>query len=127
MEYYLVRIFLSLIVAVSLTIYSVHFFLLYVEVLNKFNLFLYLFRGNLNLTLLPSSDLRLSFVGDDGHIERLMTLRDDSECSAVVIDEIPADNSGRSFLVKIPDGGTFYFWCSEKSQLLGSDLLCKVC
>ncbi|KAJ8443878.1 hypothetical protein Cgig2_032702 [Carnegiea gigantea] len=83
-------------------------------------------RGNLNLTLLPSSDLRLSFVGDDGHIQRLTTLRDDSECSAVVIDEIPADKSRRSFLIKIPDGEMFYFWCSEKSKLLGNDLLCKM-
>ncbi|TYI78282.1 hypothetical protein E1A91_D06G200300v1 [Gossypium mustelinum] len=83
-------------------------------------------RGNLILTLLPTSDLRLSFVGDDGQTERLFTLSDKPQCAAVSIDEIPADNSGRSFLVKIPDGEVFYYWCSEKSKLLGIELLSKV-
>nr|KJB67593.1 hypothetical protein B456_010G199100 [Gossypium raimondii] len=83
-------------------------------------------RGNLILMLLPTSDLRLSFVGDDGQTERLFTLSDKPQCAAVSIDEIPADNSGRSFLVKIPDGEVFYYWCSEKSKLLGIELLSKV-
>ncbi|XP_039070560.1 uncharacterized protein LOC120217541 [Hibiscus syriacus] len=83
-------------------------------------------RGNLILTLLPTSDLRLSFVGDDGQSERLFIVSDESECAAVSIDEIPADNSGRSFLVKIPDGKIFYYWCSEKSKLLGTELLSKM-
>lgn len=82
-------------------------------------------RGNLNLTLLPSSGLRLSFVGDDGLTQRLATLADAPECS-VVVDEILADQSGRSFLVKVPDSETFYFWCSEKSMIYGSDLLSKM-
>lgn len=82
-------------------------------------------RGNLNLTLLPTSDLRFSFIGDDGHTERLLTLSN-SQCSAVVVEEIPADMSGRSFLIKIPDGEVLYFWCSEKSKLLGNELLTKV-
>ncbi|KAK9700060.1 hypothetical protein RND81_08G214600 [Saponaria officinalis] len=84
------------------------------------------FRGTLNLALLPSSDLRLSFVGDNGQTERLATLNDDSECFTVTIEKIPADQSGRSFLVKIINGETFYFWCSERSELLGIDLLSKM-
>ncbi|XP_044508510.1 uncharacterized protein LOC123227549 [Mangifera indica] len=83
-------------------------------------------RGNLNLTILPTSDLRLSFFGDDGHTERLFTLSSKSECSAVVIGEIPADHSGRSFLMEIPDSRISYFWCSEKSKLLGIELISKM-
>ncbi|CAJ1970984.1 unnamed protein product [Sphenostylis stenocarpa] len=83
-------------------------------------------RGNLTLVLLPSSDLRLSFIGDDGKTERLFTLTSKSQCSAVVIDEIPTDGSGRSFLVSSPDSRAFYFWCSEKSKLLGIELLRKM-
>ncbi|XP_020233728.1 uncharacterized protein LOC109813871 [Cajanus cajan] len=83
-------------------------------------------RGNLTLVLLPSSDLRLSFIGDDGRTERLFTFTSKSQCSAVVVDEIPTDSSGRSFLVRTPDSRTFYFWCSEKSKLLGIELLEKM-
>ncbi|XP_061343503.1 uncharacterized protein LOC133289552 [Gastrolobium bilobum] len=83
-------------------------------------------RGNLTLVLLPSSDLRLSLIGDDGKTERLFTLTSKSQCSAVVVDEIPSDSSGRSFLVRTPDSRTFYFWCSEKSKLLGIELLAKM-
>ncbi|KAF8396895.1 hypothetical protein HHK36_018530 [Tetracentron sinense] len=83
-------------------------------------------RGNLNLTLLPTSDLRILFVGDDGCTERLATMGSDSESSAVVIEEIPADNSGRSFLIKLPGSRVSYFWCSEKSKLLGVELLSKM-
>ncbi|KAE8724346.1 microsomal signal peptidase 25 kDa subunit family protein [Hibiscus syriacus] len=83
-------------------------------------------RGNLILTLLPTSDLRLSFVGDDGQTEILFIVTDKYQCAAVSIDEIPVDNSGRSFLVKIPDGKFFYYWCSEKSKLLGTELLSKM-
>ncbi|KAG5109716.1 hypothetical protein JHK82_038939 [Glycine max] len=82
--------------------------------------------GNLTLVLLPSSDLRLSFIGDDGRTERLFTLTNKSQCSAVVVDEIPTDSSGRSFLVRTPDSRAFYFWCSEKSKLLGIELLGKM-
>ncbi|KAA8534108.1 hypothetical protein F0562_031699 [Nyssa sinensis] len=83
-------------------------------------------RGNLNLALLPTSELRISFVGDDGHTEKLSTLSSDSQCLSVAVEEIPADNSGRSFLIKLPDGEVFYFWCSEKSKLLGIELLSKM-
>ncbi|KAE9615014.1 hypothetical protein Lalb_Chr04g0250791 [Lupinus albus] len=82
--------------------------------------------GNLSLVLLPSSDIRLSFIGDDSKVERLFTLTSKSQCAAVVIDEIPTDSSGRSFLVGTPDSRTFYFWCSEKSKLLGIELLAKM-
>jgi hypothetical protein len=83
-------------------------------------------RGNLNLTVLPTSDLRLSFNGDDGQSERLFTISSKSQCAAVAVDEIPADNSGRSFLIKVPGGRVFYFWFSEKSKLLGLELIAKV-
>lgn len=83
-------------------------------------------RGNLTLVLLPSSDLRLSFIGDDGKTERLFTLSSTSQCSAVVVEGIPTDSSGRSFHVTTPDDRTFFFWCSEKSKLLGVELLVKM-
>ncbi|XP_028093950.1 uncharacterized protein LOC114294049 [Camellia sinensis] len=83
-------------------------------------------RGNLNLSLLPTSDLCISFIGDDGHTERLSTFRSDSPFCAVTVEGIPEDKSGRSFLMKIPDGQVFYFWCSEKSILLGNELLRKM-
>jgi len=83
-------------------------------------------RGNLTLVLLPSSDLRLSFIGDDGKTERLFTLTSKSQCSAVVVDEIPTDTSGRSFFISAADSRAFYFWCCEKSKLLGIELLGKV-
>ncbi|KAK4277869.1 hypothetical protein QN277_015798 [Acacia crassicarpa] len=83
-------------------------------------------RGNLSLILLPSSDLRLSFIGDDGKVERMFTLTKRSHCAAVVIEEIPEDSSSRSFLIRAADGRTFYFWCSEKSKLLGIELLGKL-
>uniref|UniRef100_A0A6N2NF15 Uncharacterized protein n=1 Tax=Salix viminalis TaxID=40686 RepID=A0A6N2NF15_SALVM len=83
-------------------------------------------RGDLNLTLLPASGLRLSFIGDDGNTERLLTLSSKTHCPAVEVHEIPADSSGRSFNLKISDGRVFYFWCSEKSKLLGIELLAKM-
>lgn len=92
----------------------------------KYLLILYCHRGNLILTILPTSDLRLSFVGDDGQTDRLFTLNSKSQCSAVEVNEIPEDNSGRSFVVKIPDGRVFHFWCSETSKLLGIELISKV-
>ncbi|KAJ6718007.1 hypothetical protein OIU79_006024 [Salix purpurea] len=83
-------------------------------------------RGDLNLTLLPASGLRLSFIGDDGTTERLFTLSSKTHCPAVEVHEILADSSGRSFNLKISDGRVFYFWCSEKSKLLGIELLAKM-
>ncbi|XP_015076045.1 uncharacterized protein LOC107020274 [Solanum pennellii] len=83
-------------------------------------------RGNLNLAILPTSDLRISFIGDDGSTERVGTFCSESDCSAIEIKDIVADDSGRSFLISIPDGETFYFWCSEKSKLLGDELRRKM-
>jgi len=68
----------------------------------------------------------LSFVGDNGQTERLVTLSSSIESSFVVIEEISEDASGRSFVLKVLDGNAFYFWCSEKSKLLGTELLRKV-
>ncbi|KAL2937379.1 Cytochrome P450 27C1 [Bienertia sinuspersici] len=50
---------------------------------------------------------------------------DASLCYAVIVEEIHADQSGCSFFIKLLDGETFYFWCYEKSKLVGSDLLLK--
>ncbi|XP_024990067.1 uncharacterized protein LOC112524473 isoform X2 [Cynara cardunculus var. scolymus] len=83
-------------------------------------------RGNLVLSLLPTSDLRISFLADDGYAERLSILRNISDCSSVVIEGIPADSSGRSFAIRVPSRDPFYFWCSEKSRLLGNELLEKM-
>ncbi|KAM7499341.1 hypothetical protein LguiA_023755 [Lonicera macranthoides] len=83
-------------------------------------------RGNLTLTLLPTSDLRIAFIGDDGCAERLSTVSRSLHFSSVAIDGIPTDSSGRSFLIKLPDGESHYFWCSEKSRLLGNELLEKM-
>ncbi|KAJ0258700.1 Uncharacterized protein HA466_0074510 [Hirschfeldia incana] len=83
-------------------------------------------RGNLSLMVLPTSDLRLSFIGDNGHSEQLFTYASKSQCSAVSIEEISADSSGRSFVIRIADGNSFYYWCSEKSKLLGIELRRKM-
>lgn len=52
-------------------------------------------RGNLCLTRLPTSDLHISFDGDDGSVERLATLSLEAQCTSLVIEEISADKSGR--------------------------------
>ncbi|KAI4302417.1 hypothetical protein MLD38_038164 [Melastoma candidum] len=83
-------------------------------------------RGNLNLALLPTSDFLVSFVGDNDQTERLVTVSGGSPNSYVKIEEISEDTSGRSFLVNVSDGSIFYFWCSEKSKLLGVELLGKM-
>ncbi|XP_073042250.1 uncharacterized protein [Primulina eburnea] len=80
-------------------------------------------RGKLCLSLLPTSDLRISFYGDDGSVERLATFCTKAQCTAIKIEEISADKSGRSFLIKNSDAVVCYFWCSEKSKLLGNELL----
>lgn len=75
---------------------------------------------------MPTSDLRISFNGDDGSMERLATISAGAKCTDVEIEEISEDNSGRSFLIKSSDSEISYFWCSEKSNLLGNELLRKV-
>ncbi|KAK6145461.1 LOW QUALITY PROTEIN: hypothetical protein DH2020_022281 [Rehmannia glutinosa] len=58
--------------------------------------------------------------------QRLATLSTEAQCTDVEIEEIPADKSGRSFLLKTSEGAVSYFWCSEKSKLLGDELLRKM-
>jgi len=86
-----------------------------------------MYRGKLSLGLLPSSSMRLTFTGDDGHSEQLALLNDGFEVSEVGVEEISADNSGRSFLVRTSESKTFYYWCAEKSKECGMELLAKVC
>ncbi|CAM0151505.1 unnamed protein product [Urochloa decumbens] len=83
-------------------------------------------RGKLNLGLLPSSSMCLTFVGDDGYSEQLVLLSNGFELLEVVIEEISADNSGRSFLVRISESKVFYYWCAEKSKERGMELLTKM-
>lgn len=75
---------------------------------------------------MPTSELSISFIGDDGRTARVGTFDSESDCAAVEIKDIVSDQSGRSFLINITDGETSYFWCSEKSQLLGDELRRKV-
>lgn len=86
-----------------------------------------LYRGKLSLGLLPSSSMRLTFSGDNGCSEELALLNDGLEVSEVVIEEISADNSGRSFLIRISESKRLYYWCAEKSKECGMELLAKVC
>lgn len=86
-----------------------------------------LYRGQLNLNLLPSSNMHISFIGDDGCTERLAVLSNEFDSSDVSIEEISADTSGRSFLLKFPGHRALYYWCSEKSKLHGLELVAKVC
>ncbi|XP_038980064.1 uncharacterized protein LOC103723670 [Phoenix dactylifera] len=83
-------------------------------------------RGRLNLTLLPSSKMHFSFTGDDGCTERLAVVSIDSDSSDVIIEEISADSSSRCFLVKLPGSLVLYYWCSEKSEIYGKELLAKM-
>lgn len=80
----------------------------------------------MNLTLLPSSKMRISFIGDDGCVERLAVVSNDSDSSDVAIEDISADRSSRSFLVKLPASQILYYWCSEKSEIYGKELLAKM-
>lgn len=84
-------------------------------------------RGYLQLTLLPTSDMRLSFCGDNGVKESLAVVGHLAGNSEVTIEEISADGTGRTFVLRLSENHLAYFWCSEKSQLLGSELLSKVC
>eukprot|EP00252_Welwitschia_mirabilis_P007316 TRINITY_DN1855_c0_g1_i4.p1 TRINITY_DN1855_c0_g1~~TRINITY_DN1855_c0_g1_i4.p1 ORF type:complete len:628 (-),score=103.59 TRINITY_DN1855_c0_g1_i4:162-2045(-) len=59
-------------------------------------------------------------------MERLAVLSPSDENTNVIIEDIPVDVSGRSFLVKLPCGKTSYFWQSERSKLVGDELLSKM-
>lgn len=65
-------------------------------------------------------------MGDEGHMERLATVNSNSSCFSVEIEAIPADRSGRSFVIRITSCDNLFFWCSEKSKLLGDELIDKV-
>ncbi|GJN24219.1 hypothetical protein PR202_gb11950 [Eleusine coracana subsp. coracana] len=82
-------------------------------------------RGKLNLGLLPSSSMHLTFSGDDGYSEQLALLNNSCDFSEAVIEEIPADTSGRSFEIKISQSKVYYYWCAEKSKEHGMELLTK--
>lgn len=55
-----------------------------------------------------------------------MTISSGPGSSCIEIEEIPADQSGRSFVLKIAGSKDLYFWSSEKSKLLGDELLKKL-
>ncbi|KAJ1688594.1 hypothetical protein LUZ63_012749 [Rhynchospora breviuscula] len=84
-------------------------------------------RGRLNLNMAPSSWLQISFVGDDSGTEQLYSISCNScEVDRVIIEQIAADASGRSFLVKLSESQVFYYWLSEKSLPHGLHLLDKM-
>ncbi|XP_078180652.1 flocculation protein isoform X2 [Carex rostrata] len=84
-------------------------------------------RGQLNLNMAPASRLQISFVGDDGRTEQLCSIScNSSEVDSIIIEEIVADTSGRSFLVKVSESQVFYYWLSEKSLSHGLHLLGKM-
>ncbi|KAL2650354.1 hypothetical protein R1flu_018482 [Riccia fluitans] len=83
-------------------------------------------RGFLSLTIVPGSDLRLSFVPDEGFEDLLATISLYSESPSVALEEVPADVSGRTFLLKLSDGKVLYFWQSEKSKSSGDELVSKM-
>ncbi|KAJ3683937.1 hypothetical protein LUZ61_013101 [Rhynchospora tenuis] len=84
-------------------------------------------RGRLNLNMAPSSWLQISFVGDDSGTEQLHSISCNCcEDDRVIIEQIAADASGRSFLVKLSESQVFYYWLSEKSLSHGLRLLDKM-
>ncbi|EFJ35433.1 hypothetical protein SELMODRAFT_438381 [Selaginella moellendorffii] len=85
-------------------------------------------RGHLDLTMLPSSDLRLSFLGDDGTIERLALVSSSPIQGSfpVELQEIATDSSGRSFVLKLASNRSVFFWQSEKSKARGDELVLKM-
>ncbi|KAF7146906.1 hypothetical protein RHSIM_Rhsim03G0140100 [Rhododendron simsii] len=82
--------------------------------------------GDLVLGFVSGDTMKVIVVWFDGCVQKRLLTLSNSQCSAVVVEEIPADMSGRSFLIKIPDGEVLYFWCSEKSKLLGNELFTKM-
>ncbi|KAJ7294806.1 hypothetical protein O6H91_Y230500 [Diphasiastrum complanatum] len=76
--------------------------------------------------MLPCSALRLSFFGDSGTQERIVTIRRDSNSASVKLEGILEDKSRRSFIIKLPNGRHIFFWQSEKSKTYGDELLSKM-
>ncbi|MCO5591815.1 hypothetical protein L7F22_045807 [Adiantum nelumboides] len=82
-------------------------------------------RGYLSLSLLPCSEMRLSFIADDGEIERIAAVKSIVEDTHVTLEMLDADLSGRSFLLKTSSGKHF-FWQSERSMAVGRELVTKM-
>lgn len=76
--------------------------------------------------MLPSSELRLSYVGDNGVLERLAVMSPNSRTISVALEELVEDTSGRTFVLKLPEGKRTYFWQSEKSKVRGEERIAKV-
>eukprot|EP00249_Psilotum_nudum_P023974 c29045_g1_i1 orf=372-3281(+) len=83
-------------------------------------------RGYLSLIMLPSSEMRLSFIGDNGAVERVAVVRPGSDIPPVRLILLPPDTSGRTFVIKIHGGGQAFFWQSEKFKDVGTQLLSKL-
>lgn len=82
-------------------------------------------RGYLSLTMLPCSEIRLSFIGDNGDIERIAAVSFAATDTHVFLEMLDADPSGRSFVLKLP-GGKHYFWQSEKAMTAGDELVSEM-
>ena len=80
-------------------------------------------RGYLNLAMLPCSEMQLLFTGDDGVIERIADIKSVDKSNNIALDILDPDPSGRSFVLKECDGGKHFFWQSERSKVLGDELL----
>lgn len=76
--------------------------------------------------LSPRSDIRILFCGDDGYHERLGAVDHNSEASEISVEEISADATGRSFLLRLSGDKNLYFWSSEKSRERFSELIDKM-
>ncbi|KAH7387092.1 hypothetical protein KP509_16G004600 [Ceratopteris richardii] len=82
-------------------------------------------RGYLSLSMLPSSEMRLSFVGDDDEIERIAAVKSTEDESQVHLEILNSDPSGRSFVLKVRDGKHF-FWQSERCMSEGKRLVSEM-
>ncbi|KAJ7562505.1 hypothetical protein O6H91_03G071900 [Diphasiastrum complanatum] len=83
-------------------------------------------RGFLRLSMLPCSELQLCFKGDNGSVETLGTATPGNEAFPLVLEEIGADPSRRSFTLKRNSRELAYFWHSEKSKVAGDELVSKM-
>ncbi|KAJ3680751.1 hypothetical protein LUZ60_015240 [Juncus effusus] len=79
-------------------------------------------RGHLNLNILPTSHLRLSFLSDSGQSQ---TLNPADLSADVSIRQISSDPSARSFSLQLTHQ-SHYYWLSERSLSHGTHLLDKM-
>ncbi|KAI5055896.1 hypothetical protein GOP47_0029417 [Adiantum capillus-veneris] len=82
-------------------------------------------RGYLSLSMLPCSEMRLSFIGDDDEIERIAAVKSMVEDTHVTLEILDEDSSCRSFVLKTSNGKRF-FWQSERSMAIGSRLVTEL-